>query len=382
VRVNVRRELLVWARERAGADPEELGLRFPNLRAWEEGEREPTLKQLEDYARVTKTPIGYLLLREPPEEPVPIPDFRTMLDESVRRPSPDLLDTVALCQRRQEWYRDFARRTGAEPMPFVRSLGVRTPVADAAVAMRETLAFDIDERGRSWSTALRALIDRAEGEGVLVMVNGIVGNNTHRALNPREFRGFALVDDLAPLVFINGADTKAAQIFTLAHELAHLWIGQSALSNAGPAARPPEGIERWCNQVAAEFLVPVESVRQAFDPHRDLTEELDRLALLFKVSTLVVLRRIFDAGGITWDAYREAYEAEEERVRGFLEARPEGGGGDFFNSAPLRASRRFSRALIASTIEGQTLYRDAFQLLAVRKSSTFDELASRLSETN
>jgi Zn-dependent peptidase ImmA (M78 family) len=380
VRVDVRPEMLEWARDRAGLDEAELRGRFPQLEAWEQGDRRPTLRQLEDYARATRTPIGYLFLPEPPEEPVPIPDFRTLRDEQVRSPSPELLDTVALCQRRQEWYREYAQRSGAEHVAFVGSLSRQMPVAQAARAMREALEFGVNERGPTWTAALRSLIDRAENIGVLVMVNSIVGNNTHRALDYKEFRGFALADAYAPLVFVNSSDSKSAQIFTLAHELAHIGIGETALSDAGPSTRPPQGVERWCNEVAAEFLVPAGRVREEFRADQDITAELDRLARLYKVSTLVVLRRIHDVGGLSWDAFRAAYVDEEQRVREFLEARPEGGGGDFFNSAPLRASRRFARALIGNTLEGGTLYRDAFSLLAVRRASTFEEMASRLSD--
>jgi Zn-dependent peptidase ImmA (M78 family) len=379
VRVDVRPELLVWARERSTRDPDELTARFPKLWEWERGTLAPTLKQLESFARATRTPIGYLLLREPPEEPLPIADYRTIGDEAIRRPSPDLLDTVFLCQQRQDWYAEYARTTGQPPLPFVGSLSTDTPVGEAARAMAEALDFGPAARGGTWANALSVLIDHAEDIRVLVMVNGVVGNNTRRKLRPTEFRGFSLVHELAPVVFVNGADTKAAQIFTLAHELAHLWIGVSALSDADPALVTEIAVERWCNQVAAELLVPLASVRAAFQRHQPLTAELERLAARFKVSTLVILRRVFEAQYLSWDEYRRAYEAERERVLAILEEHAEGGsGGNFYNTQPLRASRRFSRAIIESTLEGATLYRDAFQLLGVRSVSTFNELAAQL----
>src|ERR1035438_750325 len=144
-------------------------------------------------------------------------------------------------------------------------------------------SYQTEDRGPAWAEALRRLIGAADRLGILVMVSGIVGSNTHRKLDPEEFRGFALIDDLAPLVFVNGADTKAAQIFTLAHELAHIWLGQSAVSDANVEASSANAIERWCNRVAAEFLVPLEELDvDAVQP--DLTAELERVARVFKVS--------------------------------------------------------------------------------------------------
>ncbi len=378
VRAEVRPELLVWARQRSGLEFTALAHRFPKLEEWERGALSPTLKQLDSFANATHTPVGFLFLPEPPEEQVPIPDYRTMGDVSVGRPSPDLLDTIFQCQQRQEWYRDFAQLNREDPVTFVGSLTTGTPVVEAATALRETLSFAVDQRGGTWTEALRMLIDRAEDVGVLVMINGVVGNNTRRKLDPREFRGFTLVDPLAPLVFINGADTKAAQVFTLAHELAHLWLGQSALSDADLVRMPEVALERWCNQVASEFLVPLALIIEDFSDEQPLEDELERLARRFKVSTLVVLRRLHDAGHLDRDAYVAAYRAELDRILDILHERGSAGGGDFYNTQPGRVSRRFARAVITSTLEGQTLHRDAFQMLGFKKLSTFYELANRL----
>lgn len=378
VRADVRPELLVWARERSGLEFDVLAHRFPKLEEWERGERSPTLKQLESFANVTHTPVGFLFLATPPEEQVPIPDYRTMGDAGIGRPSPDLLDTIFQCQQRQEWYRDFAQLNRDDPIVFVGSLNTGTPVVEAANTLREALTFAPDERGSTWTEALRILVDRAEEIGVLVMVSSVVGNNTHRKLDVREFRGFALTDPLAPLVFVNGADTKAAQIFTLAHELAHLWLGQSALSDVDLVWTPAAAIERWCNQVASELLVPLATITGELSDEPTLVDELERLARQYKVSTLVVLRRVYDAGRLDWEAYRAAYQAELERILEILSERGGTGGGDFYNTQPVRVSRRFARAVITSTLEGQTLHRDAFQMLGFKKLSTFQELAKRL----
>jgi len=372
MRVEVKKELLRWARERAGFDLAALAKRFPQLPDWERGDARPTLKQLERFAKATHAPIGFLFLLEPPVEHVPIPDFRTVGNRHVERPSPDLLDTVYICQQRQEWYRDFARSEREPPLSFVGSVALTTNVEAAATHIRTALGFDIEERRRmpTWTDALRRFLEQADAVGVLVMVSGVVGNNNRRKLDPDEFRGFALADDLAPLVFINGADSKSAQMFTLAHELAHIWLGQSALSDVGPASSPSNDVEIWCNRVAAETLVPLAALRQEYRRRAALIEETSRLARHFKVSTLVVLRRIHDAGGLTREQFWQAYDGELDR----LGAIKKGSGGDFYLTQAARLSKRFARALVRSTLEGQTSFTEAFRMLGLKKMSTFRDL--------
>jgi Zn-dependent peptidase ImmA (M78 family) len=377
IRVEVSPELLQWARERSGREFDALERRFPLLGAWERGEARPTLKQVESYAKATYTPVGFFFLPAPPVEKVPIPDLRTGTAAARRaRPSADLLDTIYVCQQRQEWYRDFARSMGEEPVAFVGSARIGDDIESSAAAIREALGFDLESRRQAptWTDALRAFIQQADDAGVMVMCSGVVLNNTRRKLDPGEFRGFAMADPLAPLVFINGADTRAAQMFTLAHELAHLWLGETGLSDAQPRTEPAQAVERWCNRVAAELLVPLEAFRAAYRPRAPLAQELSRLARRFKVSTLVVLRRMHDAGGLAWDDLWSAYDEEVERLR----ALERGGGGSFYLTQAARVSKRFARALLVSTLEGQTLYRDAFRMLGVTKLQTFREMGRRL----
>lgn len=374
-RVAVSPELLRWARERAGPDAHDLERRFPKLPQWEDGTAQPTLKQLEQFATAVHVPFGYLFLPQPPSEPVPIPDFRTIEGRAVQRPSPNLLDTIYACQERQAWYREFAQVTRQPDIAFVGSVTLATAPEVVAQRMREELGFDLDERRNcpTWAEALRLFLQQADRAGVLVMVSGVVLSNNRRGLDPEEFRGFALADRRAPLVFVNGADTKSAQMFTLAHELAHLWLGATALSDVG--ARPPRGYRReevWCNQVAAELLVPLETLRRDLVRDEALDQSLRRLSRAYKVSTLVILRRLLDVGVLDRVAFDRAWRDENARLREL--AQNGAGGGDFYRTTLSRVSRRFARALVESTLEGQTLYRDAFRMLGVSRTETFNNL--------
>jgi Zn-dependent peptidase ImmA (M78 family) len=375
-RVQVSPALLSWARDRSRIDDALLAVRFPQLAEWERGEKQPTLKQLEAFAKATHTPIGFLFLAEPPVEHMPIADLRTRKNRPVAQPSPDLLDTVYQCQQRQEWYREFAQWMGEEQRDFVGSVRLEDDVVDVAARMRKALQIDLDERRAlpTWTEALRRLIEQADAAGVLVMVSGVVGSDNHRKLDPDEFRGFALSDKLAPLVFVNGADTKAAQMFTLAHELVHVWLGETGLSDLDMATGAASGIERFCDRVAAELLVPLAVLTTEFQKVRPLEAETERLARFFKVSTLVILRRLFDAKKLPRDVYWAAFRRE----LALLSVRAGSGGGDFYLTLGARASKRFARAVVVSALEGRSPFTDAFRLLGFRKMSTFDELGRSL----
>jgi Zn-dependent peptidase ImmA (M78 family) len=381
VRVQVKPELLRWARARARLDADALAKRFPKLADWEAQRSQPTLKQLEAYARATAAPIGYFFLPEPPVESLPIPDFRTKGDQALTRPSPNLLETVFLCQQRQSWYRENALSTAEPAVGFVGSASLDEPIEQVAQRIRQRLNFDVEARRScaTWEDALRQFIAQADAASVMVMCSGVVLNNNHRPLDVSEFRGFALTDDRAPLVFINGADSKSAQMFTLAHELAHLWLGQPGLSNAEAADATGSAVEQWCNRVAAELLVPLDAFRAALIVGEATAQSLPRLARRFKVSTLVILRRLKDAGVLQGDAFWAAYRAEVGRLATLQQG--SSGGGDFYLSQAARVSKRFARALVESTLEGRTLYRDALRMLGISKVETFHELGRSLKFT-
>ena len=379
--VHVSTAVLRWAAQRARLRDDELEKRFRKWRQWLNAEAMPTLKQLEAFAHQTHTPIGYFFLPEPPELVLPIPDFRTFNNESLTEPSSNLLDMLYLCQQRQDWYRDYARLHGLAPLIFVGSVRLQDAPEDVAQRIRKTLGLSSEERRQAptWEDALRQLIAKAEDAGVLVMVSSIVGNNSHRKLDIDEFRGFVLADDLAPLIFINGADSKAAQMFTLAHELAHLWLGSTGVSDPQAGHVPDQQTEHWCNRVAAELLMPLRELRAVYQPDMAIEQEIQRLAREFKVSTLVALRRLHDLGIIDQEQLQQHYRRELARLRALERRR--GDGGDYYRSLGARASKRFAHALVSNALEGQTLFQDAFHLLDVRKTKTFFEFARKLGVT-
>jgi Zn-dependent peptidase ImmA (M78 family) len=366
--------MLQWAVDRVGMPIGDARARFAKFDAWMSGATQPTLKQLQDFANATHTPVGYFFLATPPTIKLPIPDFRAPGGGHPDDPSPDLLDTIFLCQQRQDWYISYARSVGADPLAFVGSVTLASDIVAVADAIRTMLGFDLSvrQRLRTWEDALRQFIQLSDDAGVLVMVNGVVGGNNTRKLDTGEFRGFALTDRLAPLVFINGADTKSAQMFTLAHELAHIWLGQSALSDASVVGVAPIDIERWCDRVAAEVLAPLGPFDREYNRNAPVEDEMQRLARQFKVSTLVILRRMHDAGGLSRDELWDRFHAEVARLRAIMAAKA--GGGDYYRTTTSRVSARFTRAVVTSTVEGRSTFTEAFRLLGCRKASTFAQL--------
>lgn len=373
-------QLLRWARVRAGFDPEvlakKMGTKTKRVTVWEETGR-LRMSQAEKLAEKTHTPFGFLFLQEPPEDRLPIPDFRTVDDGGVRRPSPDLLETIQLMQRRQAWMRVFLAEEEQPLLTFVRSATPDQRVEDIAAQMRATLGLTGGwaQQESTWTEALAHLRQRIEAAGVLIVINGVVGNNVHRKLSVAEFRGFALCDERAPLIFVNGSDGKAAQMFTFAHELAHLWLGQDGVSNLPNLQPAPIGIEQFCNAVAAEFLIPATELAASWVAAERTDDPFQMLARRFKVSPIVAARRVLDAGLIAREQFFAFYRhyMEEERARGAARD----SGGNFWNTQNVRIGMRFGAAVVRAAKEGRLLYREAYQLTGL-SGATFDRYVENL----
>jgi Zn-dependent peptidase ImmA (M78 family) len=373
--ISIKPEILVWARRRAGFEISDLSKPFPKLAEWEGGVSSPTLKQLESLAKKLLAPLGYFFLPAPPQENLPIPDFRSVNDTPVQHPSPDLLETVFAMQRRQAWLRDFVIEEGAERLPFVGSASLKDKPEKVAHNIRNTLRINSGwaEGIAKWTEAFTSLWLKAEHAGILIVCNGIVGNNTNRVLDVEEFRGFVLPDIYVPLVFINNADAKAAQMFTLAHELAHIWIDSAGVLNFRNMSPAENETELFCNAVAAEMLVPKDELLGAWGSIDSFYE----LASRFKVSPLVIARRLLDLGLITKEKFFAFYNSYVSRVRDEKAAK-EKSGGNFYANCDYRIGRPFGGAVARAVKSGKVLYSDAYKLTGLH-GKTFDEYILKIS---
>ena len=380
--VSLQPDVLTWARERAGISREELArklhVKIERIVQWEETGN-ISVAQADKLAYHTHTPLGYLYLSEPPEEDLPIPDFRTRRsDESSPRPSPNLLDTVYAMQRRQAWMREELTTHYEEPpLPFVGAFALTDDPAEVAQAMRQ--ALDIVDNwaasAPSLSLALRHLRDKSEDAGILVVFNGVVGNNTSRKLDTQEFQGFALVDEHVPLVFVNNADFKAAQMFTLAHELAHVFVGETGLTHFEDMRPADHETELFCDRAAAEFLVPELDLRAFWGRTVDTSPPFERIARQFKVSSLVAARRALDLEMIDRDDFFVFYNDSKHRVA--FEKQLATGGGDFWNNQMWRVGTRFATAVYRAVMDGRLTYTEAYSLTDLR-GETFENMAVKM----
>lgn len=374
-------EIITWARGRRKMTEDEVArsikIKPERVRRWESGEEKPTFRQAQRLAHILKIPFGYLYLSAPPKERMPVPDLRTIGGREEYGHSADFLDLVNALRRKQDWYSEYLREQGAEPLSFIGSYSAAEEPSIIAHQMRDILGADrlMRKAAKSWSDYLYKLAVAAENNRILVLRSGIVGNNTRRKLNVEEFRGLTLVDEFAPMVFINAADAKSAQIFTLVHELAHLWIGQSGVSDITvltEANQVDQEVELFCNKVAAEFLVPHSEFLRDWREVVSAEDRLYQLAREYRVSTAVILRRALELGQLTRSEYFQNLEDERQR---HLKLAKGGSGGDFRRNLYARNSSPLVNAVFESVLNGRTLYREAANILEV-KSSTLSNMAS------
>jgi Zn-dependent peptidase ImmA (M78 family) len=364
-------QILEWAAERLGTSLDGLAAALASpKRVAQFKEGQLTLTQASSLASQLHIPFGYLFLKTPPADTRPeLPDLR-------QTPNPEPLsnafyEALQDIKNKVAWYSARLREGDAEKLTFVgKFINARVSAKAVANDIAKTISYEPNERlqCRDPESLYNLLANKFEAARVLVFRSSIARSNTKKPLPVSEFRGFAVVHSLAPAIFINGRDVPAAWIFTLIHEAAHIWLGQSGVSdNSASNATQMNGIEAFCNKVAAEFLTPQEQFLTLWSATS--AAKIAVLSKHFKVSRLVIARRALDLDLIDWGDYQEVYFAS-------IPQQKDDGGGNPYATIPIRSSRRFTQAVMSSAMSGETMLREAGRLLNV-KPGTVVELYKR-----
>ena len=366
--------VMQWALERSGIAIDSLQKKWPKITSWLDGTAEPTLKQIQDFAKKTHVNLNLLFADEVPDMSLQIADFRTVGNVSPC-PSPELYDTVNDMLYRQDWMSSYFAEEEYDPISLVGMFrevsGSPDNTAEMAAMIRDYLGLEEDWAfgARDYSEALRQFKSAVEAKRISVVINGVVGDNTSRPLNVDEFRGFVLSDRFAPIVFVNGRDAKSAQIFTLAHELAHLGFADTGLSS--PNAEIEAGTERGrrCDAIAAELLIPA-GLFVGFFADADFSyEHIKKVAKLFKVSALSCARKAHELR-LIGDAGYSALCSEHHRH--VLEMSRKGKGGNYYLTKSYRIGSVFGDAVFIALNTNRISHRDAYRLTGLNYK-TFDE---------
>ena len=320
------------------------------------GERTPSFNQLSEMAKHFRIPLGVLLSDEViPEKKIEIP-FRTVNSEFIGEPSRELRDTIEEMNSKQA----FLKEERLPELDFIGSFSMDDDAMVVAQAVREILGlrknyFEKVKKEEVFKF-LRGKISRV---GVFVFTNGKFQDNTHRLLDPKEFRGFVLSDKEAPIIFINQADTKNAQVFTLVHEFVHLLLGEEEILGQTPLESEYDEVEAFVNKVTAEVLVPADLLKMRYDEH----PSIDALASIFKVSRFVIARRLLDLGFLSNSDYQMHVREWENEWKN--QTKPKSKGGDYKNNTRYRIDRNFFQYIENAIQSDRITYTEAFRLLGV-----------------
>lgn len=353
------------------------------INKWIAGEKEPTFSQIETVSKKSNIPFGYFFLEKPPEDDCKIVDFRTVDSHSIQDPSRNLIDTVDLMSNVQEWMAEYNKDSGASKYTFVGSIKINDGVLTAADDIRKELGLNLNwfKDFKHAKETFNSLRNSIANLGVLVMMSGIVGNNTHRPLNVEEFRAFTLVDPYAPLIFINSRDTENGKLFSLLHELVHIWIGKSSFYNDNTygAFRTVSKEEQFCNAVAAEILVPDSVFLSEWRKQSGSNESIiNELGKQFVCSRFTLLIKALNTGRIEQHEFKRLlnlFKGQFEIMQNQKQDKPSGGG-DFYKTLAAKWDRKVIQALYASAQSGRNQYKEVYRLTNTT-GKTFHELVRK-----
>lgn len=351
-RVEVSRDIYLWAIEESQKDFGEIQNRFKKIEAWISGENNPTFRQLESLANFLGVPLGYMFLKEPPRTNLIASEFRT-IGNKISEISKDLHDTLYIMARKKDWLSEHRRAKGWEKL--LRDDFSNLSKDNVHLAKRD---IDLDEfwykELRDKDFAFEYLRQKLENKGIIVMQSGVVGSDNRRRLSVKEFRGFLLYDDIAPLIFINSRDSKAGKIFTLVHEYIHFLLQEDDIFI------DEDSDETNINKITAEFLMPTSHILEQWDNGKPELEQIEELSKLFHVSKLALAIKLRGMGKVPQHVVNVVKQQTERALkdRGMGES-----GGDYYRTNRSRLGDSFLGAVIQGAESGDISYTYAFDLL-------------------
>lgn len=366
IRIDIAPAILNWIINQINVDRINESVK-DNLIKWQLGEKRPTFKQLEDVSKKINIPFGYFFLQEPPIEDTKILEYRTIDSVQLQNPSRELIDTIDNMEAIKEWMRNYQISEGYSELDIIGSVNQNMSTKDIATKIRKDLGLKLgwfSNQVDAWDSFkyLRSLLEKV---GIVTMLNGVVGQNTHRILNIEEFRAFTLLDKYAPLIFINSNDSSNGKLFSLLHEVVHIWIGTDNFYNDRYGnSNNVSNLERICNAIAAEIMVPNDLfvkewlIRDGLSDNKIKVQELTRV---FKCGATVIARKALDNNYISNTEYDFIAKEAVRLYKKLRENRPSDGG-DFYKTINVKNDKRLILALNNSIYEGNTQFTDAYRL--------------------
>ena len=374
--IQIKTSIIRWACNRIGSLYSELSASkdFKRLSNEKDGAVSLTLKQAEKLAKVLRYPFVFLLLDSPVTDidKLPIADFRSIEGKEVK-PNINLKEQIEYCQNQQDWFSDYVNTCDLDVFKYNGKFSLHDDPQEVGLKLKEFLkiTYKLSKNANDYLKRLKIIL---ENNGILVSSSKVL-KNTQNRLSLSDFRGFALYDDNAPLIFINGNDSASAQIFTLCHELGHIVLGQSGVSDV--VKNNTKKIEKWCNEFAANILMPKNDVIDTFDQYINISQFLQDATKLFHVSANALLLRIYNLNLIDKDTFDKEWAKAKALYKDYLKSLQESNGkssGNYYKTVNSRLSHRLLQSLISSTSVGKTTFRDAAYLLGLKSLSTFDKL--------
>jgi Zn-dependent peptidase ImmA (M78 family) len=285
------------------------------LKDWEEGTQQPTVRQAETLAKTYRRPFALFFLPEIPRDFQPLQDFRTKDASPLGTASVFIIREM---QQKQAWLHDVYEESGEKPMPFVGSFTLSSSPQQVAKSILSLL--EINPSFYSTDSPIREWISKAEQQGIFISRTSFI--HTRMKIDSEELQGFTIADAYAPFVFINSGDWDAPQLFTLVHELAHIWIAQSGISNATDSLLRGKdkfnSVELFCNEVAANALMPSDLMRALPDNTFKSGNSVFKTAKTIGISSFALLVRALELNLVSLDKYRELKKAADADFKEFL----------------------------------------------------------------